>query len=114
MPCDLGRLISIDVLPNEALLEIFHIYVDKALDLLPVTKKGIEAWQSVVHMYCIGDGEALSLVHHVVFSLFDTLVSRFQATNTSGCMTSDLENEHEKAGHCNSVSDTLNRSIRRN
>ena len=46
--------------------------------------------------------------------LFDTPVARFQATNTSGCMTSNLENEHEKAGRRNTVSDTLSQSIRRN
>ena len=39
--CDVGRVISIDVLPDEAILAIFDFYVDKA---------PIQAWQSLVHV----------------------------------------------------------------
>ena len=54
--CDVGQVVSIDMLPDDILLDIFDLYVDKAPgeDEHPFkdlsTKKEIESWQSLVHV----------------------------------------------------------------
>jgi hypothetical protein len=45
--CIAGRVIPIDMLPDEVLLKIFHFYVDGDE---PFTKKMVEAWQTLVHV----------------------------------------------------------------
>ena len=42
-----GQVTPIDMLPDDILLEIFEFYVDEAPD---DTKRGIEAWQKLVHV----------------------------------------------------------------
>jgi hypothetical protein len=49
--CIAGRVIPIDVLPDEVLLEIFDFYLDgDEHHLYPITKKRVEAWQALVHV----------------------------------------------------------------
>ena len=50
--CDVvGQVISIDMLPDHVLLEIFGFYVDQAYDDEDVDgKKAVEAWQPLVHV----------------------------------------------------------------
>jgi hypothetical protein len=49
--CDVGQVISIDMLPDHVLLEIFEIYVDRVYDDEDVDeKKEVEAWQPLVHV----------------------------------------------------------------
>ena len=49
--CDVGQVISIDMLPDHVLLEIFGFYVDQAYDDEAVDeKKAVEAWQPLVHV----------------------------------------------------------------
>ena len=45
MRCDVGQVISIDILPDYVLLAIFDFCADE-----DQSKKGIEAWQSLVHV----------------------------------------------------------------
>ena len=44
--CDVGQVISIDILPDEILLAIFDFYMEKGWK----TKREIEKWQSLVHV----------------------------------------------------------------
>jgi hypothetical protein len=44
----MGQIISIDVLPDDVLLEIFDFYVNE--DSYEGIKKGIEKWQTLVHV----------------------------------------------------------------
>ena len=50
--CDLGRILTIDDLPDDVLLAIFDLYVFKCQDLhlLDVHQDKIESWQSLVHV----------------------------------------------------------------
>jgi hypothetical protein len=48
MRCTVGQIISIDVLPDDVLLEIFDFYVNE--DSYEGIKKGIEKWQTLVHV----------------------------------------------------------------
>ena len=47
---DVGQVKQINVLPDHVLLEIFDFYVNIDLVLLYGGKRGIEAWQSLVHV----------------------------------------------------------------
>jgi hypothetical protein len=44
--------VSIDVLPDEVLLEIFDFYVDEDESAyeIPIYKEEVEAWQALVHV----------------------------------------------------------------
>jgi hypothetical protein len=44
--CGVGQVISVDMLPDDVLLVIFDFCADEG----QITKKGIEAWQSLVHV----------------------------------------------------------------
>jgi hypothetical protein len=46
MRCDAGQVISIDTLPDDVLLAIFDFCADEDRN----SKKGIEGWQSLVHV----------------------------------------------------------------
>jgi hypothetical protein len=51
--CNLGQVISIDVLPDDVLLVIFDIYMDQALNIISealLRKKLVEGWQPLVHV----------------------------------------------------------------
>src|SRR6266403_4706297 len=48
MGCDVGQVIRIDVLPDDVLLEIFCFYVDMSP---AYEKRGVEAWQTLVHVF---------------------------------------------------------------
>ena len=51
--CDLGQVISIDVLPDDVLLAIFDFYVDEATKMiwnLSLPKHLVEGWQPLVHV----------------------------------------------------------------
>src|SRR6266566_1783271 len=58
MRCTVGQVLTIDVLPDDVLLEIFDFYVvryqdldlDEALVGNQDTKRKIESWQSLVHV----------------------------------------------------------------
>ena len=47
---DVGQVISIDMLPDDALLEILHFYVDEAWDEHENELEAMWAWQSLVHV----------------------------------------------------------------
>lgn len=70
--CNVGQ-ISIDKLPDEALLEIFYFFVE-----VTIQKK---RWRSGSHWRrYVGGGEGLSLDHHVA-SIYDSFA---QATHPRG------------------------------
>jgi hypothetical protein len=51
--CDVGQVVSIDVLPDDVLLAVFDFIVEKDVDPFLYTrssKKEIEAWQPLVHV----------------------------------------------------------------
>ena len=50
--CDVDQVISIDILPDDVLLEIFHFYVDQAWyeDDGADIKEAMEVWQLLVHV----------------------------------------------------------------
>jgi hypothetical protein len=63
--CDVGQAISIDMLPDGVLVEVFQWYIDEASVEDECAKKAIEAWHLLVHVCwrwrCIVFGSPCSL-----------------------------------------------------
>ena len=47
--CDLGQVVSIEILPDDVLLAIFNFYADES-SFLADTKEQVEGWQTLVHV----------------------------------------------------------------